>query len=418
MSRAIRKLILKSSLVIAGGGVLIFSFQNCGKAGFDDALDTTSIGTVDAKSASAPFAYDASFDQITYNSCANTGASNKPGFFSFRAGSYVGAGVNVRPEFFTYAKSNLKPAYPATEITVEQYKAFAAGTPENSEATLQLSLRTRGAPNQLLTAGGAAPILGYDFVNLMMDLTDDRMLEPVFRSMGASVNFFPLASTVTQRVMEGSISYNKDIGMAHSVRNELINGRMLALTYTAFRGAPYGARAPANNSDATVAYGRGYIMNFSTEIAPYTILLNGNPAVQPDIYNPNNTLVGIQEVNLEQPSVSTGAAWNCPQARRYVIMRVQDAAACPADSYDRLADANYRAELEVARRHLRPDQWDISVDRRCAVPKSGSCYMNNSGVEEAVEYNQANQCYYGVTGVPTRNVTNRCAEYISICNKN
>jgi len=168
-----------------------------------------------------------------------------------------------------------------------------------------------------------------------------------------------------------------------------------------------------------VAYGRGYNLTFATDIAPMTILLSGNSAAQPDIYNPNNLLVGVQEINLESPAASTGAIWSCPQARRYVIVRAQDeASVCPPDSFDRLGDANYRAELEIVRRHLRPDQWDVSIDRRCVVPKTGSCYIDSTGVEEPVEYNQVNGCYYGVAGVPTRNVTNRCAEYISICNRN
>lgn len=411
--------IVKSTAVVAGVCSLIFAFQNCGKAGFDQAIDESSVGTVDANSAAAPFAFDASFDQISYNSCAGTGASNKPGFFTIKAGSYGGGGVSIRPGFVSYAKSKLQPSYPATEVTAEQLKQFVAGTPENAEATMQMSVRTRGAPNQLLTVSGSAPTLGYDYVNVLMDLTDDRIMDPIFRATGAAVNYFPLAMTANQRVMEAGISYNKDIGMAYSVRNEFVNSRMLSLTYSGFRtNAAYAARVPAGVTDISVAYGRGYLLNFAADIAPYTILASGNAAAQPDTYNPNNTLVGVQEINLESPSASSGAIWSCPQARRYVIMRVQDAAACPPDPFSRLADANYRAELEIIRRHLRPDHWDISIDRRCVIPKVGSCYLNNAGAEEPVEYNQANQCYYGVSGVPTRNVANRCAEYVSVCNRN
>jgi hypothetical protein len=127
-------------------------------------------------------------------------------------------------------------------------------------------------------------------------------------------------------------------------------------------------------------------------------------------------LTQVQEFNLENPSAANVASWECNTSRRYVIMRAQDAAACPPDSFDDIAgNANYRAELEIVRRHLRPDQWDVNIARRCVVPKSGSCYMNSAGTEEPVEYNQVAGCYYGVTGVPTRNVTNRCAEYVSIC---
>jgi hypothetical protein len=418
MTNTVRNYILKFSLVLAGSGALLFAFQNCGKAGFDQAIDATNVGTVDAKSSAAPFAYDATFDQISYNSCANTGAYNKPGYFTIKAGAYANGGVAATSAFINYANSVLKPVYPATTVTVEQLKQFVGSTPENGEATLQMSVRTRGAPAQMLTLSGSTPAVGYDFVNLLGDLTDDRIMEPIFRSMGAYATYYPLAVTTSAKVMEASLSYNKDVGMAYSMRNEMANSRMLSLTYTAFRGAAFAARVPAGTTDSTVAYGRGYLMNFSADIAPNTIIATGNAAAQPAIYNPNNILVGVQEINLQNPAAASGSGWTCPQSRRYVIMRAQDAAACPADSFDRLGDAAYRAELEIVRRHLRPDQWDVSVDYRCVVPKSGSCYTNSSGAEETVEYNQANKCYYGVTGVPTNNVTNRCAEYVSICNRN
>ena len=314
MTANVRNYFLKGTIALAGVGVLVFAFQNCGKAGFDNAIDETSAGTVDAKSAAAPFAYDATFDQITYNSCASSGAANKPGFFTIKAGSYGVGGVSVRPAFVNYAKSQLKPAYPATDITVEQLKQFVVGTPENAEATMQMSIRTRGAPNQVLTVSGSAPTPGYDFVNVLMDLTDDRVMDPIFRAAGAAVNYYPLAMTASQRVMEAGISYNKDIGMAYSVRNELINNRMLSLTYSGFRtAAAYAARMPAGVTDGSVAYGRGYFFNFAADIAPYTILASGNAAAQPDTYNPNNTLVGIQEVNLETPAATSGAVWTCPK---------------------------------------------------------------------------------------------------------
>ncbi|RYZ67058.1 MAG: hypothetical protein EOP09_11680, partial [Proteobacteria bacterium] len=397
MRTALRNNILKGTGALVGAGLLVFAFQNCGKAGFDQAIDESSTGTVDAKSAAAPFAYDATFDQITYNSCAGAGATNKPGFFTIKAGAYANGGVAMRPEFLAFAKSNLKPVYPATDITVEQLKAFVAGTSENVEATLQMSIRTRGAPTSMLTANGSVPAVGLDFTNLMSDLTDDRIMEPIFRGLGAPANYFPLAVTSAQKVMEASINYNKDIGMAYSVRNELTNSRMLSLTYTGFRGSAFSARVPAGNKDQTIAYGKGYLMEFAAGIAPYSIAASGgNAAVRPADNNPANILNSIREIDLLNPASSTGAVWSCPEARRYVIMRTQDAALCPADSFDRLADAGYRAELEIIRRHLRPDQWDIGVDARCVVPKSGSCYMSNTGAEEPVQYNQGALCYYGV----------------------
>jgi hypothetical protein len=429
MKTIVRSYILKASAVVAGGCLMLFGFQNCGKAGFDQALDTTSMGTVDAKSASAPFAYNSTFDSIAYNSCAGRGANNKPGFFTFSAGSFAAGGINVRQDFLNYAKSNLKPVYPATAITVEQLKQFVAGTPESAEANLQMSLRVNGAPNQPITPSGAAPVAGYDYVNLLMDLTDDRMMEPVFRAMGGVANYFPLGISPATRVLSGNISYNADVGMAEGVRISLTGQSMLALTYTGLRAsAGYAARTPASatttntagvtSTDQSVAYGKGYKLTFSQDIAPFTRVISGVANPQPDLLNPRNILREVQEVDLENPAASSGPGWTCDEGLRFAIVRTQDGpAACPPDSFDRLADPGYRAVLEIARRHLRPDQWDISVDRRCVVPKSGSCYLDDSGVEKVPEYNQANGCYYHVDGIG-RNTTNYCAEYVSICTRN
>ena len=47
------------------------------------------------------------------------------------------------------------------------------------------------------------------------------------------------------------------------------------------------------------------------------------------------------------------------------------------------------------RRHLRADQWDVNVDLRCVVPKTGvSCYKEEAiAGSSIVEYNLANECF-------------------------
>lgn len=387
--------------------------------------------TESTKDSGAPFAFSATFDQITYNSCFGTGLRTNPAFFTLKAGAYDGGGVNMTSAFLNYSKQNLKPAYPATEVTVEQMKAYVGETVENAAPTLQMALRTRGAPQQIRNPTGSNPALNVDYINLMTDLTDDRIMEPIFRSLGAVVNYFPLAGTQSQRVMEAKVAYNSDEGMAYSLRNDLSNSGMLALTYTAPTGsAAFAARVPASatttNSDGnavtdtSVAYGRGYTLMFAADIAPMTQLLHPGQTVAPNSKNPNNLLVGIQEVNLENPAGPSTGVWNCIQDRRYLIVKAEDQASlCPNDSVDRMGDANYRRELEIIRRHLPASQWDVSVDRRCVVPKSGSCYKNAGGTaEEPVEYDQTKPCYQGIQGLADQTIKNRCAQYVSICLRN
>lgn len=424
-----RSMGLKALAVAGAAGILIFGFQNCGKAGFDEALDQVPMGQVDAASSAAPFAFDATFDQITYNSCAGRGLSSDKGFFTLKAGAYEQGGVSVRPAFIEYAKSKLKPIYPATTVSVEQIKQFVVGTTENAEAQLQMSLRYEGAPQKLLSPPtGGAPAASVDFINLLTDLTDDRMMEPIFRNAGTKFNYFPLGMDSNQRILEGRITYNNDDGMSDFVRTQLHNNVNLSLTYSAFRETPGLARQPAGVAPtANVAYGRAYSLKFAPEVAPMTYALNGGNRVLPNIKNPANIVSQIQEINLENPAISAGAIWQCPENLRFTIVRAQDAipvngaTSCPKDDYGSIGDAEYRRKLEIVRRHLRPDQWDVSIHGNCVVPKQGSCYKSETGIEEKVEYNQAIECYQNVaeyadaSPLPDGTTKKRCAQFVSIC---
>lgn len=413
---------LKASAVISSVGVLLFAFQNCGKAGFDDALEEVQMAQVDATSAAAPFAFDATFDQISYNSCSGSGLSTSKGFYTVMAGAYDKGGVSARPAFIDYAKSKLKPIYPATTVSTEQIKQFVVGTTENAEAQLQMAFRYVGAPQKLLTPPTGSLVQGIDFMNLLMDLTDDRMMEPIFRNVGTAFNYFPLGLDYSQRTIEGKVAYNGDEGVAMTIRNELNNNVLLSLTYTAFRDTPGLARRPASvPATSNIAYGRGYALRFGQEVAPMTgdiaYSQTGSRYAIPNNQNPNNILAQIQEVNLENPAVATGANWTCAEDLRFTIVRAADAAtACPKDSYESMSSATYRNRLEIVRRHLRADQWDVSINRHCVVPKQGSCYRGDTGVEETVEYDQRQLCYQDVAGY-TNNATKRCAQFISICNR-
>lgn len=401
-------------------GVLLFAFQNCGKAGFDDALDESELDSSSTDS-TIPFAYNATFDQITYNSCFGAGLSTNAAYFTLKAGAYESGGVNLTQAFISDVNAKLKPQYPATTVTVEQMKAFVGTTTENMNATLQMALRTRGSPQQIRNPSGSTPTAGMDFVNLLSDLTDDRIMEPIFRSLGGVVNYFPLAVNQSQRIMEAKLTYNGDEGVAYSLRNDLANNGMLALTYTAAGGnSAFAARMPLSTTDTSLAYGRGYMLSFAADIAPMTQIINNQTAVQPHHKNPNNILVSVSEIDLQNPSVASGATWTCHQTRRYLIVKAEDATGyCPADSVDRMGDANYRQELEIIRRHLPSEQWHVSVDRRCVVPRSGSCYKNSGGTaEEPVEYNQVNECYQGIQGLANPAIKNRCAQYVTVCLRN
>ncbi len=118
--------------------LLVVTFQNCGKAGFDSSLDnsltsasnstsnaqTAQFGRDADKVAAQPFAFDIAPDQITYNSCTGSGLSGNPAFFTFKIGAYsAGGGVSLKPNFLNYLTTNFQPIFPATPLSDSQIRA-------------------------------------------------------------------------------------------------------------------------------------------------------------------------------------------------------------------------------------------------------------------------------------------------------
>ena len=159
------------------------------------------------------------------------------------------------------------------------------------------------------------------------------------------------------------------------------------------------------------AYGRGYQFSFTKP--------TGANAVVPS--NVLDEVGGITEINLEN---GEARLWNC--VMKYKVIRSQDAQLlCPKMSLNDVA--LYFNELEVVRRQLPADKWDVNPRYRCAVPKGiTSCYSevdiaNYSGAlaPPGVEYNLGSECFNpeldagNYTGgvIPLK----QCLKHITIC---
>lgn len=444
-NRKLARIKTRASGLVVGSFLLLVAFQNCGKAGFDSNLDegiatnastdpnlAAEFGSQDAaKVTSVPFAYDVTFDQIAYSSCFGAGLQSKPGHFTFRAGAYSTGGVKVRQAFFDYLKANFKPIAPATELSDNQIKTYMSKSPENNSAAPQFAIRTRGRPQVVRTSSSKATV-GFDYINMLDNFNNDRMMDPLVKNRTTMTSFFPFATQHSQRTLEATLSYNSTEALSAQVRQDFQNNAMLATTFVDKTGDGYAARIPASATDSTTkttdltrAYGTGYVLKFSAELAPYTSIVYG--ATVPKYNNPSNILTSIQEVNLENTSVSTSAKWTCASERRYLIVRTQDAAIqCPKEKIDLMTGATYRQELEIVRRQLPAESWDVNIALRCVVPKEGSCYASETksdGTLIPIQYNQANECYQGLADAqagyvnPASPPVNRCAQYVSICTR-
>ncbi|MBX3033751.1 MAG: hypothetical protein KF865_07465 [Bdellovibrionaceae bacterium] len=424
--------------VIVAALLLSVSFQNCGKAGFDG-QDPLSLDLSSSDLTGTPFAFDATFDQISYNSCAASNLAGYSGFYTLMAGAYQSGGVWTTAEFKNYmsgASAPVKPIYPATTLTVDQIKQHLASTPENVEAIPQMALRLRTNIQQVRTPNSSGATEGLDYISMLGDLTDDRWMHPLVNDPGSAL-FFNLAPNNARR-LEARLTYNKDEGLAKGLRMDLSSSSVLALTFRdrADMGDATRVRVPyvtkpdgtvGPTGDSTVGFGRGYYLTFDRGLSQYTRAIRatvdpGSVPV-PHTLNPDNLLTEIREVNLRTPSAGTTATWACPESRRYVVVQPGDADQyCPQDPFVYMNDPAYRLEYEIVRRHLKSENWRISIQYRCVVPIEGSCYVTRepSGAAPMIEYDQTQPCYQSVSDVSYGNPipTKRCAQYVSFCNRN
>lgn len=425
------------AVVIVVGAI---GFQNCGKAGFDSG-EASGISIASSASDPFPFAFDAKFDQLAYNSCFGVGVTNRPGFFTILAGAYgTGAGVQVTSAFMTYARTSgqIKPDPSVGSITQTQIKMALASSYLNQESVPQMAIRTRGVPQQVRTPNAASPAEGIDFISMLGDLTDDRWMDPLIKRENVPTQFFDLGPT-QMRNLEAKISYNKDEGLAQGMRDDLTLNSQVALTFRARAdlGDPSAARqVNLATPDPRRVYGRGYNLNFQPALAPYTYLYS-HASYSPYMLSPNNVLTEIQEVDLSD-TTKPAVNWSCNPNLRYVIVRTVDhpnatlGEFCPRDPFSYMINGipskgitaqAYRAEYEIMRRSLKAEFWDISVEFKCAVPKinSGECYPPETGAAAAfgIEYDQTQPCYQALPGLPYTNPvpTKRCAQYVSVCTR-
>lgn len=401
---------------ICAAFVLLVSFQNCGKAGFDSDLDSTlDTGLTDAelaakygeatgaKVSAIPFAFDAGFDTITYNSCADSHLRNNASFFSLKAGAYSTGGIKLTNTFFDYADTNFKPVYPATSLSEAQYKEYLADSPTNNGAVAVAAIRVKNSLTDVYSESGKIT-LWKDVIPMVGVLTDSLVMD-AYSQKGVTANYFPFSPE--SRVMEASMSFNSSETLANEFRNVFMGAGVFTVGFMETNGEIYQLRNPAATTPVKTAYGKGYSLTFSN------VAVSGAA-----VNNPNNVLAGIAEYDLQSPTTVV-KNWDC--SRKYAVVRAQDASSlCPAQTYSDIAgNSSYRTELEIVRRHLRADQWDVNVVAGCVVPKGGvSCYKEES-INDApvVEYDLTKECFRengSYSGAPPNS---RCLHWVTICTR-
>ena len=420
--------------ILFGAPILLFSFQNCGKAGFETngedlaSTDENAAGETDttAEFGKIPFAFDASINQLTYMSCAannnpqacphgaSCGAenlSNRDAFFTFRVGAYDdltsysnsvyrSAGIKFTDAFLNYVKDVSRvPGMTAGSMTPEQAFSVLDSSEENKDARIMFSIRAVNATRTSIITQ-AAPQEGIDFAYALTPLTEAQVAVPLAQQTNKYTNFFAMNSmSPDTRSLEGSLYFNFDLTtLKNLVTNMQYNALTLTYTGTAdeLNAGMHVARAPTSlpNSEMQKAYGRKYSIGFEPSFNA-----DKNPV-------PN----GITEFDLLQNKQITDVNWDCLSIPKYVIVRPEDSNLCPPMSLNELADPRNKFEMEVMRRHLKSENWIVNTARKCMVPKSGSCYKTYSALNGAtpitVDYTNAN------CGLTT---SKDCPHYVKVC---
>lgn len=428
----LKKPVFSSALL---GGLLLISFQNCSQNGFEtedallagesagglDSANTSKYGTdVASKLAAMPIAYRVGFDYVSYNSCSGADLAQRPNAFSFKFGAFESGGLALSTQARDYLNdtSNFRPVAPATQLSLAQKKAYIYDSQINRDLALQLAWRTKGQPGWLRNN---SPVVNKDYKDVTMNLSDDRILDPIAKNDVSWSRHFPFAPDVRQRRLESTFFYNETSAVAEFLRNDLEFGAsadgsqgMLAF---AFRKTDQDPKVPMmlnDNVDGSSAYGVGFTFSFVTQ--PEAVA-NGITN------NPRNILAGINELDLATGN-STGSTWSCPSTLRLKIVRKDDAATvCPADPPASLSDPAYRAQLRKIRNILPASDWDVSVLYACAVPKNYECYPREvrSGTVIPVEYNATRECFQAHKPsshyINPGAALNYCTQYVTICQR-
>ncbi|MEN0057423.1 MAG: hypothetical protein AAGB31_01205 [Bdellovibrio sp.] len=429
---------LKQSALLLSSFILVVAFQNCGKAGFDSASsdDTETVTDADGDEVSSdlvlkygsskallvhniPFAFTTTFDTISYNSCADSKLSGQTAYYSLKAGAYSNSGVSLNSDFFDYMNTNFKPVYPETALSSLVLKEYLDDSPQNAGAIATMAIR-KPASLAVVYTQNSSVTLESDVISMVDSLTDPLISES-FITQGTTARYFPFSSQ--SKTVEAVMRFNTSEALQDEYREYLsASAAVLTLSYlpqTYTTAAEL--RSASTVTSPSVAYGRGYKLSFAPAVP--------TSGATPYSSNPNNSLDSVIEYDLSG-AVSTKTTWDC--SRKYKVVLAEDAATttsggyCPRHTWSELSNASIRSEMEIVRRVLPANQWEVNVSYGCVYPTgSVSCYdeekiLNTETTSDTtdyypiVEYDLTQPCFRenGNNAEPSR-----CLQYVTICTR-
>lgn len=353
-----KELLTRVASAASFGIVVIFMFQNCGKAGFQSANGGSAMSSAlgvsssaDPRVSAAPFPYQANFNQISYMSCPAAGASaTEPldamanPFYNVRAGSYDNSrfatnfglsgvsetelstrlvgGLGLTKEIVAHVDAAYRKP-----VDLKRQEAFNAVLQGSPYKTFQLAAGLINENNYRSTQEGQFGF-SYDLMKGQLAGLGDPVVttylskQRSLASGGTAKQSFFGNLELGSRSMGATFAFGQSELDQGTFSSELRGSLILALGYTKTDANSEITQflSPLGEDDKSLQkslYGRGYKMEFRYEwpgsggvVMPVTMMTN--------VEEYDLTMTDLQKANL---SVSEGQQWDCFALR---IVRHED----------------------------------------------------------------------------------------------
>jgi len=318
---------------IAMMGVLsiVFLFQNCGKAGFDnmEMADQASEQTVDPKLAKLPFPYAISVNQIAHMSCPMTvsNANMQSPYFSWKIGAFENAadqataqlgirssGLQLSSEFQT-EWATVSGLF-SSGIQKDKFSEALRTLPSVANTRLQMSFRKTNTPRVDLMPmpnGSPSPV-----VNFLAPVSDAEVVNQFVEAPTSTFNAFPNVIDFYSRFLEAKMLIPSALGVADAALRANYDSSFLAVGFAKEEGTELASAG----TDDRYAYGKGFRVHFGVS----------NAHQGTNMYPASDSLAAVEEYDLDSGNRAAGVAWDC--SYRFKIVR-------PSDRYKTAYKANH-----------------------------------------------------------------------------
>jgi hypothetical protein len=330
--------IAAGSLSILTVCLTLFLYQNCGKAGFENSLeseDQASAVSLDPKFEKLGFPYDISVNQIAHMSCAmnaNAGRSENSPFFSWRVGAFENgpevptsnlgirsAGLKIS-ENFRNEWAKVAPTY-APAIQQDKLEQALKTLPSVANMRITLGFRKTNAPKTTpmeLPMGGESP-----WSYFLSPLSDDKFVARYAENQTGIFQTFPEVNDPALRYLDGRLVVPSQLGNVDAALRANYDASFLAIGFSKEESPEW--QGPG---DERFAYGKGFRVRFGKT----------NPHTGTTQYPSSDSMVAVEEYDLATGNRTAEAAWDCSYRFKIVM---------PADRYKPIYKQNNFALINV-----------------------------------------------------------------------